>query len=167
MRDADGFDEFYRATSARMLRYGYALTGDLPEAQDLVQEAYVRAWQRWRRLAGYDHTEAWVRLVLTRLATDSWRRLRNRRVALRRAGPPGDAPAPSEDTVLLVGALRRLPTAQRRAVALHYLCDMSVAEIALETGSSPGTVKSWLSRGRADLGGARTRRLDTADAGRL
>lgn len=151
MRDADGFDEFYRATSARMLRYGYALTGDLPEAQDLVQEAYVRAWQRWRRLAGYDHTEGWVRLVLTRLATDSWRRLRNRRLALRRAGPPGDIPPPSEDTVLLVGALRRLPTAQRRAVALHYLCDMSVAEIAVETGTSPGTVKSWLSRGRAGL----------------
>lgn len=151
MRDADGFDEFYRATSARILRYGYALTGDLPEAQDLVQEAYVRAWQQWRRLAGYDHTEAWLRLVLTRLATDSWRRLRNRRLALRRAGPPGDAPAPSDDTVLLVGALRRLPAAQRRAVALHYLCDMSVAEIAVETGSSPGTVKSWLSRGRAGL----------------
>jgi RNA polymerase sigma-70 factor (ECF subfamily) len=151
MRDADGFDEFYRATSARMLRYGFALTGDLSEAQDLVQEAYVRAWQRWRWLAAYDHTEGWVRLVLTRLATDSWRRLRNRRLALRRAGPPGDAPAPSEDTVLLVDALRRLPTAQRRAVALHYLCDMSVAEIAAETGSSPGTVKSWLSRGRAGL----------------
>jgi RNA polymerase sigma-70 factor (ECF subfamily) len=133
MRDADGFDEFYRATSARMLRYGFALTGDLSEAQDLVQEAYVRAWQRWRWLAAYDHTEGWVRL------------------ALRRAGPPGDAPAPSEDTVLLVDALRRLPTAQRRAVALHYLCDMSVAEIAAETGSSPGTVKSWLSRGRAGL----------------
>ncbi|MGN9909999.1 SigE family RNA polymerase sigma factor [Phytohabitans sp. LJ34] len=151
MRDADGFDEFYRATSARMLRYGFALTGDLPEAQDLVQEAYVRAWQRWRRLAGYDHVEGWVRLVLTRLATDSWRRLRNRRLAARRAGPPGDIPPPSEDTVLLVAAMRRLPTAQRRAVALHYLCDMSVAEIAVETGSSPGTVKSWLSRGRAGL----------------
>ncbi|GAA4461547.1 SigE family RNA polymerase sigma factor [Phytohabitans houttuyneae] len=151
MRDADGFDEFYRATSARMLRYGFALTGDLPEAQDLVQEAYIRAWQRWRRLAEYDNTEAWVRLVLTRLATDSWRGLRNRRVALRRAGPPGDAPAPSEDTVLLVSALRRLPAAQRRAVALHYLCDMSVAEIAVETGSSTGTVKSWLSRGRTGL----------------
>ena len=151
MRDADGFDEFYRATSARMLRYGYALTSDLAEAQDLVQEAYVRAWQRWRRLAGYDHTEGWVRLVLTRLATDSWRRQRNRRLALRRAGPPNDVAPPSEDTVLLVAAMRRLPTAQRRAVALHYLCDMSVAEIAVETGSSLGTVKSWLSRGRAGL----------------
>lgn len=151
MRDADGFDEFYRATSPRMLRYGHALTGDLVEAQDLVQEAYVRAWQRWRRLATYDHTEAWVRLVLARLATDSWRRLRSRRIAMRRAGPPADVAAPSEDTVLLLDALRRLPMAQRQAVALHYLCDMSVAQIAAETGVPAGTVKSWLSRGRAAL----------------
>ncbi|MEJ3747536.1 SigE family RNA polymerase sigma factor [Actinomycetes bacterium KLBMP 9797] len=151
MRDADGFDDFYRATSARMLRYGYALTGDLGDAQDLVQEAYVRAWQRWRRLATYDHTESWVRLVLTRLAHDSWRRLRSRRSALRRAGPPDDVPAPSEDTVLLTAALRRLPAAHRRAVALYYLYDLSVAEIAAETGAATGTVKSWLSRGRAEL----------------
>jgi RNA polymerase sigma-70 factor (ECF subfamily) len=151
MSEAERFDAFYRDTSRRLARYAYGLAGDVAEAQDLVQEAYVRAWQRWRWLAAYDHTEGWVRLVLTRLATDSWRRLRNRRLALRRAGPPGDAPAPSEDTVLLVDALRRLPTAHRRAVALHYLSDMSVAEIAAETGSSPGTVKSWLSRGRAGL----------------
>jgi RNA polymerase sigma-70 factor (ECF subfamily) len=151
MRDADGFDEFYRVTCHRMLRYGYALTGDLAEAQDIVQEAYVRAWQRWRRLVTYDQTEAWVRLVVARLATDNWGRLRNRRAALRRAGPPDTVPAPSDDTVLLVRALRRLPTAQRHAVALHYLCDMSVAEIAAETGASTGTVKSWLSRGRNGL----------------
>ncbi|MBX7269899.1 SigE family RNA polymerase sigma factor [Micromonospora sp. Llam7] len=151
MRDAEGFDEFYRGTAGRMLRYGYALTGDLAEAQDIVQEAYVRAWQRWRKVAAYDHTESWVRLVVARLATDRWRRIHTQRLALRRAGPPGHAAAPSDDTVLLVGALRRLPAAQRQAVALHYLCDLSVAQIAAETGTSPGTVKSWLSRGRAGL----------------
>ncbi|MFC0529300.1 RNA polymerase sigma factor [Phytohabitans kaempferiae] len=43
---------------------------------------------------------------------------------------------------LTYSAVHRLPAAQRRAIALHYLCDMSVAEIAVETGSSPGTVKS-------------------------
>ncbi|MDG4794869.1 SigE family RNA polymerase sigma factor [Micromonospora sp. WMMD1082] len=151
MRDAEGFDEFYRGTSGRLLRYGYALTGDLAEAQDIVQEAYVRAWQRWRKLASYDSTESWVRLVVARLATDRWRRMRSQRVALRRAGPPDHVAAPSDDTVLLVGALRRLPPVQRQAIALYYLCDMSVAEIAAETDAPPGTVKSWLSRGRAGL----------------
>jgi RNA polymerase sigma-70 factor (ECF subfamily) len=53
--------------------------------------------------------------------------------------------------VLLVRAMRTLPMAQRRALTLHYLLDRSVAEIAAETGAAAGTVKSWLSRGRAAL----------------
>jgi RNA polymerase sigma-70 factor (ECF subfamily) len=151
MRDALSFDEFYRTTSSRMLRYGYALTGSLAEGQDIVQEAYIRAWQRWRHLATYDEPEAWVRLVVARLASDGRRRLRHWRAALRRAGPLPDAIPPSDDTVLLVGALRQLPATHRQALVLHYLCDLSVAEIAVETGAAVGTVKSWLSRGRAGL----------------
>jgi len=88
--------------------------------------------------------------------TDSWRRLGVRRAAAAyRPSPP--ASPPTEDVVLLVTALRTLPTALRRALALHYLLDRSVAEIAVETGASAGTVKSWLSRGRAALAEA----LDT------
>lgn len=52
---------------------------------------------------------------------------------------------------MLAIALRRIPAQQRRAVALHYLLDMSINDIALETGVSVGTVKSWLSRGRTSL----------------
>lgn len=66
---------------------------------------------------------------------------------------PSVAP-PSEDVVLLVRAMRTLPAAHRRALALHYLLDRSVSEIAAETGASTGTVKSWLSRGRAGLAAA-------------
>ncbi|KUL28664.1 SigE family RNA polymerase sigma factor [Actinoplanes awajinensis] len=145
------FDGFYRDTSRRLLRYAYGLTGDPGEAQDLVQEAYARAWQRRRRLAGYDDPEAWLRLVVTRLSADRWRRLGVRRARAAAEPPPGPVPAPSEDVVLLVRAMRELPDAHRRALALHYLLDRSIAEIATETGASPGTVKSWLSRGRAAL----------------
>lgn len=151
MRDAEGFDEFYRRTSHRMLRYGCALTGSLAEAQDLVQEAYVRAWERWRHLVSDDQAEAWVRLLVTRLAADDWRRPEIRRAEPRRAGPPDDIAALSDDTVLLVAAMRRLPAAQLRAIALHHLCDLSVADIAAETGAAAEMVESWLSRGRAEL----------------
>jgi RNA polymerase sigma-70 factor (ECF subfamily) len=164
MVDADRFDVFYRGTSARLLRYAYALTGSPVEAQDLVQEAYARAWARWRRLAGYDDIEAWLRLVVTRLATDRWRRLGVRRAAAERERPPAPADPPSEDTVLLVGALRTLPVPHRRALALHYLLDRSVAEIATETGASVNTVKSWLSRGRAGLAAALGATSDTEPA---
>ena len=155
MRDEQGFDDFYRSTSTRMLRYGFAVTGNLDDAQDLVQEAYARAWQRWRSLAGHPSPEGWVRLTLGRLATDRWRRLGRWRAALVRSGPPEPAtPAPSEDTMMLVGLLRTLPASQRQALALHYLFDLSVADIAAEMGASTGTVKSWLFRGRAGMAAA-------------
>ena len=147
----EDFDGFYRDTSRRLLRYAYGLTGDPVEAQDLVQESYARAWQRWRRLSGYEDPEAWLRLVVNRLSADRWRRLgvhRSRRAA---DPPPAPAAPPSEDTVLLVRAMRTLPAAQRRALTLFYLLDRSVGEIAAETGATTGTVKSWLSRGRAGL----------------
>jgi RNA polymerase sigma-70 factor (ECF subfamily) len=151
-RDAAEFDEFYRATSRRVLRYGYAVTGDLTEAQDVVQEAYTRAWRDWRRLERHPAPEAWVRLVVTRLATDRHRRRAGWLRAVVRTGPPPESTGPpGEDTVLLTAALRRLPPAQRQALALHYLFDLSIAEIARETGAAEGTVKSWLSRGRAAL----------------
>ncbi|KKK04764.1 SigE family RNA polymerase sigma factor [Micromonospora sp. HK10] len=151
MRDANSFDDFYRSTSARTLRYGYAVADDLGEAQDLVQEAYARAWRQWGKLAAHPAPEAWLRLVISRLATDRWRRLRGWRLAASRSGPPADVGPPGEETVLLVGALRQLPARQRQALALHYLFDMPVAEIAREAGVPTGTVKSWLSRGRTRL----------------
>jgi RNA polymerase sigma-70 factor (ECF subfamily) len=153
MADIDGFDAFYRGTARRLTRYAYGLTGDATEAQDLTQEAYARAWQHWRKVTACDDPEAWLRVVVTRLSTDRWRRLGVRRTATRAARPPATADPPSEDTVLLVAALRTLPVVQRQALVLHYMLDRSVADIAVETGANVNTVKSWLSRGRAALAG--------------
>ncbi|MEU8655149.1 SigE family RNA polymerase sigma factor [Actinoplanes philippinensis] len=148
------FDDFYRDTARRLARYAYGLTGDPVEAQDLVQEAYARAWQRWRRLSGYDDPEAWLRLVVNRLSADRWRRLGIRRARAAAEPPPPTVSAPSEDVVLLVRAMRDLPERVRRALALHYLLDRSIADIATETGATPNTVKSWLFRGRTLLAAA-------------
>ncbi len=154
MPNADGFDAFYRGTAQRLVRYAYGLTGDAAEAQDLTQEAYARAWQRWGRVRTYDQPEAWLRVVVTRLATDRWRRLIVRGAFARMQSPPEPVPPPSENTVLIVGALRTLPLVQRRALVLHYLLDRSVADIAGELDTNVNTVKSWLSRGRAGLAAA-------------
>jgi RNA polymerase sigma-70 factor (ECF subfamily) len=151
MPDSTDFDAFYRGTARRLLRYAYGLTTDAAQAQDLVQEAYARAWQRWRRLRSYDDPEAWLRLVVTRLATDAWRRARIRWAVAAAQPPPEPAPPPDENVLLLVNALRTLPPTQRRAITMHYLLDLPVLQIATETGVSTGTVKSWLSRGRAAL----------------
>ncbi len=80
-----------------------------------------------------------------------WRRTR-RWLELVRHNPPQDrTPGPGLEHTVLVEALRQLPEAQRTAVVLHHLCDMSVEEVAAATGAAVGTVKARLSRGRAAL----------------
>jgi RNA polymerase sigma-70 factor (ECF subfamily) len=165
MGDSDAFDAFYRGTVQRLTRYAYGLTGDLPEAQDLVHEAFARGWQRWRQLSRYDDAESWLRRVVTHLATDNWRRLRVRRMASIAERPARSVEPPGEDVLILVAALRTLPGPMRRALVLHYLLDRSIAEIAHETGASIGTVKSWLSRGRIALAAAITADLDEMTTG--
>lgn len=145
------FDELYAATSRRLLQYAYAMTGDLATAQDLTQEAYIRAWQHWRQVNGLERADAWLRLVVTRLATDRWRRLRTSRRSAAANRPETSTAPPTEDSVMLVSALRRLPVSQRRAMCLHYLLDLPISQIALEMEVPEGTVKSWLSRGRTTM----------------
>ncbi|MEV4541537.1 RNA polymerase sigma-70 factor, ECF subfamily [Micromonospora echinaurantiaca] len=153
MSDVDEFDEFYRGSRQRLLGFVYVLTGDFAEAQDAVQEAFIRAWQRWSTVSRYDEPEAWVRVVATRIAVSRWRSLRSRARAYLRHGATESVPGPDTDTVEVVAALRRLPEEQRTAIALYYLLGMPVAEVARETAAPVGTVKARLSRGRAALAG--------------
>lgn len=146
-----GFDEFYAASSARLVRALHAMTGDHGEAQDVVQEAYARAWQRWSTVSRYDAPEAWVRQVAWRLAVSRARRATVGLGKLRRHGAPPDVPALGPDHVALVAALRQIPGEQRRAVVLHHVMGLSVAEVAAECGVPDGTVKARLSRGRKAL----------------
>ena len=148
---AASFDAFYATNAPRLVRQLHAMTGDLADAQDCVQEACARAWQRWDRLQQYDAPEAWVRTVAWNLAVSRARRVRTAARALLRSGPPADVPALSPDHVALVHALRALPADQRRALVLHHLADLPVAQVAQETGVPVGTVKARLSRGRAAL----------------
>jgi RNA polymerase sigma-70 factor, ECF subfamily len=128
----------------------FTMTGDLSEAEDAVQEAYIRAWRRWPRIRGYDDPEAWVRVVAYRITVNSWQKARNRMTA-HRAGRHQEMPGLSPDLVALVSALRQIPEAQRRAIVLHHLAGLSVEEIARETGAPAGTVKARLARGRKAL----------------
>jgi len=89
--------------------------------------------------------------VVARLVKDRWRRLLVRRAFAARTAPAPPVAPPSEETVLLVAALRRLPFEQRQAVVLYHLLDRSLADIAAETGANLSTVKSRLTRGRAAL----------------
>jgi RNA polymerase sigma-70 factor (ECF subfamily) len=145
------FEAFYEATVQRLVRQFYALTGDLGDAQDIAQEAYARAWQRWSRVSRYEAPEAWVRTVGLRLAVSRWRKAQNAAVAWRRHGPLPDPPEMDPGAVVIVAALRRLPRQQRTAIVLHHLADLPVEQVAHEMQSPVGSVKAWLSRGRHAL----------------
>ncbi|MCX4787167.1 MULTISPECIES: SigE family RNA polymerase sigma factor [unclassified Streptomyces] len=149
---SEDFDAFYTATAKRLVATVYAVTGDLAEAEDAVQEAYVRAWQRWDRLAREGDPLPWVRTVAVRLAISTWRRTRNRVRAHFRHGPPTEVPGLSVDRVALVGALGELSVEQRQAVVLHHLLDLPVEEVAREAGVSNGAVRTRLHRARKILG---------------
>lgn len=150
--DAADFDDLYATAFRPLVRQLYAMTGDVEEARDCVQEAFVRAWSRHRSLSVSEHPEAWIRTTAYRLAVSRWRRaVRGRRPPDRAVSAPTAARGPDETRVAVVAALARLPRAQREALVLHYLADLPVADIAAQTGAPEGTVKARLSRGRAAL----------------
>ena len=133
------FEDFYAAAAARIVRHALALTADMAEAEDVAQEAFARAWQRWPLVSRCDSPEAWVRRVATNLAVSRWRRLRVARSAAARsaaASLTGEqlTPAIGPDTVALVNGLRALPERQRTVLVLHYLADCTVDQIAAELG---------------------------------
>ena len=144
------FDEFYAANVRSITVQIYAYFGNMSDAQDVVQEAFCRAYPRWEKLCGYDDPVAWVRRVAWNLATSRWRRMRTAMRFLHRQREEHIA-GPGPDHVALTAALATLPERQRRAVVMHYLADQSVAEIARVEGVAEGTVKSWLHRARAAL----------------
>ncbi|MET7747755.1 SigE family RNA polymerase sigma factor [Micromonospora sp. NPDC005367] len=144
------FTGFYEAHFHRLAVQLYAYLGDHAEAQDLTQEAFCRVLERWDRISTYDDPAAWVRRVAWNLATS---RLRRVRTAVRHLARQREehVPGPGPERVALTAALAALPANQRQAVVLYHLAQLSVAEIADQLDAPAGTVRSWLSRGRAGL----------------
>jgi RNA polymerase sigma-70 factor, ECF subfamily len=148
----EGFAAFFAQAYPRLLGQVRALTGDLASAEDVVQEAFVRAASRWSQLARYDQPQAWVRKTAFRLAIDRLRRRRrqSRLLARLRRDREPTLTLHAEDREV-IAALQRLPLPLREALVLHYCLDLAVEEIAAQTGVSIGTIKSRLSRGRDRL----------------
>jgi len=149
--DETAFDAFYTASFGRIVVQVAGMIGSRDEAMDCVQEAFVRAWDHRRQLASDLSPEAWVRTTAYRLAVNHWRHRRMDVRAQDRSLPTAGAPRPSENRVAVDAALAKLPPDQRRAIILYHYADLSVGDIARETGVPVGTVKARLSRARATL----------------
>ena len=154
-RDRQEFETFVVASSDRLLRTAYLLTGDAGHAEDVVQSALLRTARRWR--SARRSPEAYARTVVANLAKDRWRSLGRR---------PAEAPlvhdvplvAPDDrlDRDALMRAARDLPPGQRAVLVLRYFDDLSVEETAEALGITAGTVKSQTSRALANLRAALT-----------
>lgn len=147
----DDFNELYHVHGGRLVVQLFAYTGDMPLAEDLVQEAFCRALARWSRIASYDDPIGWVRRVAWNLAASNWRRSRRGRGVASRVVVEEATAGPTPDRVVLLQALATLPVPQCRAVIMYYLGDMSVAEVAEIEGASENTIKQRLHRARAAL----------------
>ncbi|WP_239084040.1 RNA polymerase sigma factor [Asanoa ishikariensis] len=144
----------YLASYQRLVLQLYPVTGELGEAQEVVQEAFVKLLAAPSQLSGLSNPEAWLRTVAVNLTRTRRRRGRVLQRLLGRVGAGStDVPGASPDHVALMSALRALPAGQREAIALHYLADLPITEVAELLQVSVGTVKSRLSRGRTALVG--------------
>jgi RNA polymerase sigma-70 factor (sigma-E family) len=145
------FTEFYRSGQAPCLRAVLVSVGDRQLAEDLVAEAFTRAWMSWHKVSRHPEPRAWI--VRTALnARISWWRRRRREVAWDgndevvdlAAGDSGLDPA-------LLAALRRLPQRQREVIACRVFLDLDTGGTASTLGIAPGTVTAHLSRAVASL----------------
>jgi RNA polymerase sigma-70 factor (ECF subfamily) len=142
--------DLYAASYRRLLGQLIGVTGSVAEAEDVLQEAFVRGLDHPRRLLGADNPEAWLRTVAVNLARSRWRRAQ-RLVGLAPRLVEEPRVGDTDSHVVLLQALRKLPAGQREVIALYYLADLSVEQVADTLGLPTGTVKARLSRGRAAL----------------
>ena len=146
--------EFLIASYPRIVAAIALTTGSREVAEDAVQEALARAWERSAHGDTIESLPAWVTKVAINLSRSRFRRMRIESRAVDdlakrdRTAHSDDAP---EDRVAIEGAIRALPVRQREVTVLRYYLGMSVSELAVTLGVSEGTVKTSLHRARGSL----------------
>jgi DNA-directed RNA polymerase specialized sigma24 family protein len=155
------FAEFYREFKDQCLFTVLVGVGDRDTAQELVAEAFARAWASWHKVSRHPAPEAWIVRTALNAGISRWRR-RRREVPLADPGvitdPPVSAGPGGVDPVIMA-ALLRLPARQRQVVALRLFLDLDTARAAEVLGIAPGTVHAHLARAVATLREDLTREL--------
>lgn len=152
------FDAFARQERKPLLAFAWSLLGSHAEAEEVVQEAFAAAWRSWDKVGQYDKPGAWARRVVAHRATDRRRRQGHERDAVLRMASQRDGLVAVTDPIGSLNpdnefwaAVRALPERQAQAVALHYLEDLAISDIAEVLDCAAGTVKAHLHRGRTSL----------------
>jgi RNA polymerase sigma-70 factor (ECF subfamily) len=149
----DEFDAVYRAEFRRMTQSLFLVVGSTAVAEEIVQEAFARAWARWGRVSATGRPAAWIQTVAFRMALRAKRRAQ--RVAEAEAAVTSTAP--SESAVVTVEAvLRQLSPMQRAVVALSVFEGLPIVDVAQRLGCRPSTARVHLHRARLRLAEAVT-----------
>jgi RNA polymerase sigma-70 factor (ECF subfamily) len=161
---SERFEEFYEREFRAVVGLAYALSGSRSGAEDLAQEAFLVAHRDWDRVGAYARPEVWVRRVVANLSVSAFRRrvVEAKTLARMALGYTPTLPELSADDAEFWGAVHSLPRRQAQVIALHYLEDRPVVEIAEILGTAEGTVKKHLYDGRRAL--ARRLELEEDDA---
>jgi len=154
-------EELFRAHYSRLVRALALVSGSQETAADAVQEAFVRAHLHWRRIQRYDDPVGWIRRVAINKLRDDHRRSGRKARALHQIQTRERAPSVEWSNGRdVTGLLAELPRQQRLAMALFYVDNLTVAEVASTLKLSEGAVKFHLNKGRNKL-----RELTDHDAG--
>jgi RNA polymerase sigma-70 factor (sigma-E family) len=147
------FREYVSSRGRALLRTAYLLTGNLADAEDLVQSALAKTYQAWHRIEDRAAIDGYVRRAIVNTHISWWRRRKVDEFPTDEIPdqPIADTSGDSELHDVLQRAIDRLPQRMRAAVVLRFFEDMTEAEIAEALGVSQGTVKSTLSRAVAKL----------------
>src|SRR3984957_10367166 len=149
------FTEFYQRSRDGCLRAVLVSVGDQDTAQDVVDEAFARAWASWRTVSRHPAPAAWVVRTALNASISRWRRRRREvpvaDLALVADRPAGGGAAASSVDPRIMAALLRLPARQRQVVALRLFLDLDTAGTARVLGIAPGTVQAHLGRAMAAL----------------
>jgi RNA polymerase sigma-70 factor (ECF subfamily) len=164
VRSSKAFEDFYVREFPAVVGLAYALSGSRAGSEDLAQEAFLAAHRDWERVGTFDRPDIWIRHVVANLSISQLRRRYAEARALGRLvlRTRTTLPELSAEDAEFWAAVRSLPRRQAQAIALHYLEDRPVAEIAQILGTADGTVKKHLYEGRRAL--SRRLRLQEDDA---
>lgn len=159
VRAAGSFESMFHREFPRMVAVAYAITGSRWAAEELAQEACLRAYRSWSSVSGYDKPGAWLRRVTINLANSFLQRRVSELRALEGYALNGLEPLadhPLEDREFW-DEVTSLPRRQREVIVLRYVDDLSPSEIAEVLDISESSVRTHLQRGRELL----ARRIDT------
>jgi RNA polymerase sigma-70 factor (ECF subfamily) len=149
----EDFETFYQREFRQVVALAYSLSGSRLAAEDLAQEAFIAAHQQWEKVGRYEAPGAWVRRVVSNKSISLFRKRTSEakavtRIAMHRQVPLPEMAAPDDEFWRFV---RDLPKRQAQAIALFYLEDRPVAEVAEILDCTESTAKVHLHKGRKAL----------------